>query len=519
MNQSNTFIKYGLISLALTLCLCSNPAWAKRTITGRITMPDGTPAKNLGVVAWDSDGIGGGGHDPMGKAVTNSQGQYTIKYGGGPWDTKVAGSTSFRPDIFLTIHAVQAGVHPVKQTGVKENWMMSKDLVNFNVQVPAIMGKIYGARSSLLIQAYDQDGWFGGKDDFIGCTKTLPDGRYMLLYGGKHYDATPPSPGTALGYIAEYGTGLPGTSLLVEYIVDKGWSSIMHRHWTDWRPDIYLKVKTRTGCGLSTVKQSKVYKNWPHRKNLKINFTLSADNTVNKVRLADFNGDGKADIFATYDGHWHLSYGSTGRAQKINKASATVNNLRLADFNGDRKGDVFATWGGQWYVSYGGTGSWQRINTSNTTVDKVRLADLNGDGKADVFSAWGGHWYVSYGGTSGWQRINTSNTTVDKVRLADLNGDGKADVFSAWGGHWYVSYGGTGKWQEINRTGATVDKLRFADINGDGKTDALATWGGDWYIASGGRRGWQRINKSENIFVCESKLDKLLPTKPGMKAK
>jgi hypothetical protein len=262
--------KYLLALSFMLIFLFPNQAWCKRTIYGHITMPDGTPAKGVGVIAWDSDGFGGGKDDFMQKTHTDSSGNYRMTYyKKGPWDTKGPDSESFRPDIYLTIHTLEVGTLPVKKTGVKSNWRMSKDL-KLDVIIPGIKGKITGAPAEgVLIKAFDSDGLLAGKDDLIAQTRTMADGRYMMLYGGKHYDSTPPSPGTVAGYLAGSLTGFPGIDALTAYVVNYGWNDQMHRRWTKWRPDIYIKVYT------NPVRKSRVYKDWPHRDILTINMNLS----------------------------------------------------------------------------------------------------------------------------------------------------------------------------------------------------------------------------------------------------
>src|SRR2546427_1621670 len=156
-------------------------------------------------------------------------------------------------------------------------------------------------------------------------------------------------------------------------------------------------------------------------------------------------------------GHWLVSFakdsespGGTSNLKLLNTSDVDVSDIRLGDFNGDGKADVFTTWGGKWRVSFGGTSGWQVVNTSSVGVSEILLGDFNNDGKADVFTTWGGKWRVSFGGTAGWQIINTSLKSVSDIRLGDFDGDRKADVFTTWGGNWHVSSGRTSNWQIIN---------------------------------------------------------------------
>lgn len=240
-------------------------------------MPDGTPAKGVGVIAWDSDtAIVGGKDDFMCRTHTDSSGNYKMTYyKSSPWDTKVPGSTSFRPDIYLTIHALAVGTLPVKRTGVNNNWRMSNNL-KIDVTLPGIMGRITInglPANGVVVKAFDSDGFLAGKDDPICQTRTGGDGRYMALYGGKHYDSTPPSPGIIAGLVVGSVVGFPGIDILTQYVVqhvvNKGWDYEMHRRFTSWRPDIYLKIYT------NPVRKSKIYPDWPHRKTLIYNLNLT----------------------------------------------------------------------------------------------------------------------------------------------------------------------------------------------------------------------------------------------------
>ncbi len=255
------------------LLIAVSNSWAERTIYGRIRLADDTPAKGVAVIAWDSDGFGGGKDDFMCNTITDSSGHYRMTYyKDSPWDTRVPGSTSFRPDIYLTIHTTEVGTLPVKKTGVYSNWRMSRNL-GIDVKLPAIMGIITGAPASgVIVEAFDSDGWMAGRDDPIAKTRTEANGHYMMLYGGKHYDSTPPSPGPVAGYLVSSLT-FPGIDALVQYIVTHGWEDQMHRRWTSWRPDIYIKVYA------NPVRQSRVYENWPHRNTLIINMNIEHDTT------------------------------------------------------------------------------------------------------------------------------------------------------------------------------------------------------------------------------------------------
>ena len=322
MKRITASMRYGLLAAVVLMILAAPEAWAKRTITGKITMPDGTPAKDMLVIAWDEDdctqiqdpmGIADPiGDDALGHAVTDSAGNYTINYPGNDngrkWDVDTLVSESWRPDIFLAVYVLQSSqstqqskmssqysalvgadgewlrVYLVKQTGTKSNWMMSRDIHNWNIQLPGILGRISYANETpvagLQVKAWDQDRVTPtnlNPNDLLSESITASDGRYFMLVPGGHKDWTPPNPvGVIAGTVANIATGgLPGVGIVVDFIASSatgcGWGSLMHRHYTSWRPDIFVVVYDGDG---KPAKNSKVYDDWPHRKTLTVDLTV-----------------------------------------------------------------------------------------------------------------------------------------------------------------------------------------------------------------------------------------------------
>ena len=48
--------------------------------------------------------------------------------------------------------------------------------------------------------------------------------------------------------------------------------------------------------------------------------------------------------------------------------------------------DVLATSDGVWRVSYSGTGSYQELRTADVEADRLLVADVDGDGQDDIFT-------------------------------------------------------------------------------------------------------------------------------------
>ncbi|MEU6238497.1 FG-GAP-like repeat-containing protein [Kitasatospora sp. NPDC047058] len=232
-----------------------------------------------------------------------------------------------------------------------------------------------------------------------------------------------------------------------------------------------------------------------------------------RLRFADFDGDGRPDYITIEDNGavkvW-LNHGGdpAGGWASIGQVASGVttdrSRVRLADFNGDGKADYIVVnpdGAVNVWLNHGGdpAGGWEPIGRVATGVtdrqEQVRFADFDGDGRTDYLviedsgavKVWLNRGGDPAGG-NGWKGIGqvASGVTPDRngVRLADLDGDGKTDYLmispdgavSAW-----LNRGGDrhGGWQSTGRiaTGVTTDQsaVQLVDFDGDTHADYLRT--------------------------------------------
>ncbi|MET9961230.1 FG-GAP-like repeat-containing protein, partial [Streptomyces sp. NPDC006326] len=232
-------------------------------------------------------------------------------------------------------------------------------------------------------------------------------------------------------------------------------------------------------------------------------------NGNDRVRWADFDGDGKLDYNVIGDdgavsvwvnnggdgaGGWKL----LGRVFK--GATTDRSQVRLVDFDGDGKSDyVLINANGSLNVRLnkgGGDSGWKDLGQvfAGTTADrtKVRFVDFDGDAKAD---------YLTYGsdgtisvhlnkggdGNGGWQALGVvaadhHNPDSARERWADFNGDGKADYYYIQdNGSVEVALnqggdtGGGWKWLGQVTTGFTTNRqlVQFGAFTGDANADYI----------------------------------------------
>ncbi|MFE6846754.1 FG-GAP-like repeat-containing protein [Streptomyces sp. NPDC057686] len=234
-----------------------------------------------------------------------------------------------------------------------------------------------------------------------------------------------------------------------------------------------------------------------------------------RIRWADFDGDGKADYISVADNGavsvWLNKGGDPAGAngwQPLGVVAVGLTNdrnrVRFADFDGDGKADYFhikADGAVDVYLNEGGDtrGGWKGVGQVAVGLgndpSKVRFADWDGDGRSDylAFDDGGGVTpYLNRGGDlaggQGWPspgKVTTgAGSDRNRVRFADSDGDGKADYFLVKPDgqvDLYLNRGGDvvpkDGWKVVGRiaTGLTTDhtKVQFVDFNADTHADYL----------------------------------------------
>ncbi len=249
--------------------------------------------------------------------------------------------------------------------------------------------------------------------------------------------------------------------------------------------------------------------------------------------VADFNGDGLSDLIWHFNG-WNvaLSTGS-GFARPTRWFGATgpggvpsynpEGHEFIADFNGDGRADVMWSFNG-WHValsngtSFDPASTWLGPNGGPGGRPTVNLAghqfvgDLNGDGLSDLmWSHEGWHVALSHGdgfdtprtwlaATAGPRGVPVYNPSGLHQFLADLNGDGLSDYMWNFDG-WHVALSTGASFERpttwLSQTGpGGVPSINPAghhylrDLNGDGFEDYMWSFNG-WHVALSTGAGFQ----------------------------
>lgn len=231
------------------------------------------------------------------------------------------------------------------------------------------------------------------------------------------------------------------------------------------------------------------------------------------VDVADFDRDGDMDVAAS---SWRLGnrfvwYENPGiresqewTAHVIDSGLAETRTIRVADFDGDGDADVLGTAAAAgvviWYENRGKQTSWKRhvIDLLGERPTHGQPVDMDADGDPDVVMALG------FGGPLGgkpgqivWyenQEKHRSGSRWVKHLIAepfeqafeavagDLDGDGDQDVVAtAWGKDgqiaWFENPGNPrGQWTKhvLKDHWPNANQVILADLNGDGRLDIAA---------------------------------------------
>lgn len=238
-------------------------------------------------------------------------------------------------------------------------------------------------------------------------------------------------------------------------------------------------------------------------------WSADAGNAGDTFLTGDVNADGRADLVYgriqdSTQVTWYvrLSNGSGfgGYTVWSNDAGNAGDIYRLADVNGDGRADL--VYGRpldsntvRWYVrksngsSFGSYTTWS--NDAGNVGDLFFLADADDDGDADLVysravSSTQVQWWVrrsdgsKFGSLETWS--NDAGNQGDLMYVGDANGDGDADlvygrVNSSFDVNWYFrpsngsSFGSVTTW--ANDAGDAGDLFRLADTTGDGRVDLM----------------------------------------------
>ena len=193
--------------------------------------------------------------------------------------------------------------------------------------------------------------------------------------------------------------------------------------------------------------------------------------------VADFDGDGRADLYVDNQTDWSVGYllmlRSTGRDfQFVRRFDQTLpgwddmkpaDQFFVADFNGDLRDDIYVFNGNDWSMPY-----LEMLRSTGTDLAAVRRFDRD---------------------VPGWGEMRRN----DRWFVGDVNGDGRGDLYVYNADDWSTEYLGTLRSSGTSLGGGfqedwigswnlgKVDRFVVANFNGGASWDDLMVFNDGWF--------------------------------------
>ena len=189
-------------------------------------------------------------------------------------------------------------------------------------------------------------------------------------------------------------------------------------------------------------------------------FLHASTKRLHELGFADVDNDGVTDVLYR-DPAGNVGYLKSGRHTLLPLTSSPVamRDVRVGDFDGDGKTDLFFTRNDEWQVWYGSTRTWTTTQNSNKPISEFLFGEFDDVPGTDVAAVLESGWAYSSGAIGFWTPLNSKLTnSFTNALAADFDGNGKTDIAFEKDERWRVSADGRAGIADLRSDGIRLNR-------------------------------------------------------------